>query len=78
MDPITAIIMLVASFAISYALMPTLPDQKPENFEDIQFPQTEEGTAQAVIFGDCWSGDWAILALGNYRTTGIEADTGKK
>jgi len=78
MDPITALIMLVASFAISYALMPTTPDQKPENFEDIQFPQTEEGTAQAVIFGDCWSGDWTILALGNYRTTAIEADDGKK
>lgn len=73
-----ALFMLIASFVISSALAPDIPDQRPENFEDINFPQTEDGTAQAVIFGDCWSGDWTILALGNYRTTAVEADGGKK
>jgi hypothetical protein len=74
-----AIFMLVASYLISYSMMPGPPDPAPpETQDDINFPQIEEGTAQAVIFGDCWSGDWMVLAIGNYRTTEIRKSGGGK
>jgi hypothetical protein len=73
-----AVAMLVISAIISYALMPKMPVTPPESFTDIEFPQTDEGTAQAVIFGDVWSGDWVVLNVGNYRTTAIEKDGGGK
>lgn len=74
MEIFTALIMLVASYVISYALMPKVKPPDPTAFEDIDFPQAEEGTPQAVVFGDCWSADWTVLAVGNYRTSPIHAD----
>jgi hypothetical protein len=70
--------MLVASYIISYATQPKQEGAKPTAFEDIDFPQANEGTPQAVIFGDCWSGDWMVLAVGNYRVEEIHAGGGKK
>jgi hypothetical protein len=72
-----AVLLLIASFVISAALAPKIKPPAPTAFEDIDFPQAEEGTPQAVIFGDCWSGDWTVLTVGNYRTEGIESDEGK-
>ena len=69
---------LIASFVISAALAPKPQNAKPTAFEDIDFPQADEGTPQAVVFGDCWTGDWTVLAVGNYRTQGIDAGGGKK
>lgn len=74
----TAIYLLIASFVISMALAPKIKPPAPTAFEDIDFPQADEGTPQAVIFGDCWSGDWTVLAVGDYRTEGIEGEGGKK
>jgi hypothetical protein len=74
---VTALIMLVASFVISAAFAPKQQPPAPTAFEDIDFPQADEGTPQAVIFGDCWSGDWTVLAVGNYRTSPVHADGGK-
>jgi len=73
-----AFAMLIISAIITYAVMPKMPVRPPESFADIEFPQTDEGTSQAVIFGDCWSGDWVVLNVGNYRTTPIEKDGGGK
>lgn len=73
-----AIIMMVASYVISAALAPKMQPPDPTAFEDIDFPQAEEGTPQAVIFGDCWSGDWTVLAVGNYRTEPIHNDEAAK
>jgi len=73
-----ALAMLVISYIVSYAMMPKTPVQKPEAFNDINFPQSEDGTPQAVIFGDCWSGDWTVLAVGRYRTTEIRKSGGGK
>lgn len=78
MDGWSFVIYLVVSVFLSYALAPKQQSRPPEAFEDIDFPQFEEGTPQAVIFGDCWSGDWMVLAVGNYRTTEIRSDAGKK
>lgn len=73
-----AIFMLIASYVISYATMPKPQDAQATAFSDIDFPQADEGTPQAVIFGDCWSTDWMVLAVGNYRVDEIHAGGGKK
>lgn len=66
-----SLIYLIASYVISYALTPKQKPPKPAAFEDLDIPQIEEGTAQAVFFGDCWTGDWQVLGVGNYRTVPI-------
>lgn len=72
------IFLLIASIIISAALAPKIQQPKPEAFADIEFPQFEDGTPQAVAFGDVWSDDWMVLAVGNYRTEAIDVDSGKK
>jgi hypothetical protein len=71
MDIWTAIIYIAISLFINYSLQPKAQVQPPAAFEDFDFPQADEGTPQAVIFGDCWSEDWMVLAVGNYRNTEI-------
>jgi hypothetical protein len=78
MDPITALLLIVVSAVISYSMIPKVQPPAPAAFEDFNFPQSDEGTPQCVIFGDCWSEDWMVLAVGNYRTTEIRKDNGKK
>lgn len=73
-----AIFYLIASYIISTATAPKPQDAQPTAFKDIDFPQADEGTPQAVIFGDCWSSDWMVLAVGNYRVDEIHAGGGKK
>ena len=72
------VVYLIVSTLITYSLMPKQQPRKPEAFEDIEFPQVDEGTAQCVIFGDCWSEDWTVLAVGNYSTSEVRKDGGKK
>lgn len=74
----TALYLMIASMLISIALTPKQQVPPPTAFEDIDFPQADEGTPQAVIFGDCWSGDWTVLAVGNYRVEAIPGGGGKK
>jgi hypothetical protein len=69
---------LVASYVISAALAPKPQKPKPAAFDDIEFPQFEEGTPQEVIFGDVWTESWMVLGVGNYRTEAIRAKGGKK
>lgn len=71
MELSTYLLILVATTLLSVALAPKVQIQVPEAAKSIDLPQAEEGTAQAVIFGDCWSGDWMVLAHGNYRTEEI-------
>ncbi len=78
MEPTTAIIYLIISLMITAAMMPKVQPRPPEAFEDIDFPQADEGTPQCVIFGDCWVEDWTVLAVGNYRTEEIRGEGGKK
>jgi hypothetical protein len=73
----TAIYLLIASFLLSAALAPKAKAPEPVAFKDIDFPTFDEGMPQAVIFGDCWSGDWCVIGLGGYRTSAIHADGGK-
>lgn len=78
MNIIVQLAILVASILIQAALTPRQRPPKPAAFEDFDFPQADEGTPQAVTFGDCWSEDWTVLAVGNYRSTAIEGEGGKK
>lgn len=73
----TAIFLMIASIVISVALAPKVQAQPPAAFEDIDFPQADEGTPQAVFFGDCWTEDWLVITVGNYRTTPITSKGGK-
>ena len=74
----TAFYLLIASLIISYALAPKPTKPQPVAFEDLDIPRAEEGTEQAVIFGDVWCGDWAVLWYGNYRTTEVRSSGGGK
>lgn len=68
---------LIVSAVYAYTNRPKTPKQKPVAFEDIDFPQFEEGTPQIVFFGDCWTPDWMVLTVGNYRTRAIRTKGGK-
>lgn len=61
------IAILIVSLAISVAMTPKPPQQKPAALSDFEFPQTDEGTPQAVVFGDCWITGWTVLSYGNLR-----------
>ena len=61
----------VASVVISYATRPKAAVPKPAAFEECDFPQSTEGTAQVFIFGDVWIEDWMVVGVGNYRTSPI-------
>lgn len=66
-----AIAMMIVSTIVTAALMPKPKSAEPADIGSFEFPQAEEGTAQAVTFGDCWSNDWAVIGMGNYRTEPI-------
>lgn len=74
-----AIFYLVASFVLNAIFTPKAKNnQSPASQGDFDFPQAEEGTPQAVYFGECWSDAWMVLATGNYRVTEIRKSGGKK
>lgn len=51
--------------------------QQPAGMEEFDFPQEEEGTPQAVFFGDCWTKGYQTIWHGNIRTIKIKSG-GKK
>ncbi len=71
-----ALVLLVASYAITMLTMKT-QNQTAATLEDFDFPQFDEGTPHAVVFGDVWLDGWQVLWFGNYRTTKIQSK-GKK
>lgn len=73
-----AVFYLVASFLLQALFTPKIAPQPPAAFEDFDFPQADEGTPQAVYFGECWSTSWMVLAVGDYRVTTITKSGGKK
>ncbi|PZR90345.1 MAG: hypothetical protein DI537_19205 [Stutzerimonas stutzeri] len=78
MNFLFAIALLVASYVIQVVITPKPEVQKPAALEDFDMPQVEEGTEQAVIFGDNWTPDWIVLWYGNLRTSPIKSSGGKK
>ncbi len=75
---IFAIGLMILSYAISALLVKRQPPMKPAAFEDFQFAQVEEGTPQAVFFGDVWTAGWFVMWYGNMRSTPIKKKAKKK
>ena len=78
MEIVIALIQIAAAVLIQAALAPRQAPPKPAAFDEFDFPQAEEGTPIPVTFGDCWTEDWTVIGVGNYRTSAIEQDTSKK
>lgn len=80
MDPVTAIIvglvLMAASVLISSLAMKN-NRPKPATLEEFDFPQVEEGTPQAWLFGQCWTPGWQVLWFGQLATKKIKS-SGKK
>ncbi len=72
------IALMVASYLISSAMAPKPKVPDPSTFSDFDFPQFDEGTPQPVFFGDCWTSDWMVIGLGNFRTQAVSTGGGKK
>jgi hypothetical protein len=73
-----ALFFLAASLLITALFTPRTQQPSPPAFSDFDFPQADEGTPQAVYFGECWSTSWMVLAVGDYRVTPIRKKGGKK
>lgn len=81
MNFLWAIALLVASYAITALLTPkpkSSGDAAASMFKDVQFPIAEEGSSQAVVFGDCWTPDFQVIWYGNMKTETIKAGSGGK
>lgn len=82
MNFVFAIAMLVVSYAITAltAKNNKPKDAVPARLSEFAFPQHDEGTAQAVVFGEVWTSDWMVLYYGNLSTEAIRAKSsgGKK
>ena len=70
------LIVLIISVIIQIALAPTPNVPKPSTLVDFDLPQADEGTPQAVVFGEVWIRGWMVLSFGNLRTTEITMDSG--
>jgi hypothetical protein len=69
---------LIGGFLIQalFAKKPKPP--RATTLDDFEVPQIEEGTPQAVVFGDVWLEGWQVVWYGNYRTTKIKSKGKKK
>lgn len=68
---------IIFSYYLNQAMAPKPKKPKPAAFADWEFPQFEEGTSQAVIFGEVWTRDWFVLWYGNYKIEPIKTKSGK-
>jgi hypothetical protein len=81
MNFVWAIALLVVSFIITALITPRAKtpanqDALASMFKDINIPIPDEGAAQAVVFGDCWTPDWQVIWYGNMSTTPITVTSG--
>lgn len=71
-----ALVFMVASYVIQSLTM-KVQNPKPAGLDEWDFPQSEEGTEQCVVFGDVWIKGPFILWYGDYETKKIKS-RGKK
>ena len=64
--------LFIVSFALS-SLLVKGQKRKPAGLEEFEFPQADEGTPQAVVFGDAWTSGF-VPWWGNLRTKKIKQD----
>lgn len=80
MDPFTMLAIAFVMLAVSYVIQSIMAKNtkpKPAGLEEWDFPQYEDGTPKAVLFGDAWTSGPMVLWYGNYRTKKIKSG-GKK
>lgn len=71
-----AFAMLAVSYIIQSLIMKT-NKPKPAGLDQWDFPQVDDGTPQAVPFGDVWTEAAMVCWYGNYRTSKIKSSGGK-
>lgn len=71
------IIIMIVAMVVAYATRPKPKSAKPASIGDFDMPVVEEGTEQAVFFGDCWITGWQVLSYGSLRTTKVQTKSGK-
>lgn len=69
---------IIASYVIAAVFTEQPAPPKPTALEDFDLPQVEDGTPQAVVFGDVICDGWQILWYGNYRTSEVTAGSASK
>ncbi len=67
------IVMFIISYYTSSQMMKNKQKRDPLSEQDVDLPQVDEGTAQAVLHGDCWTAGWTVLGWGNLRNKGISS-----
>lgn len=76
---VAIVLLIVSALVTTLAMSGNRPqDAKANVLADFNFPQFQEGTPQAVIFGDVWSGDWMVLWYGDFGVDPIKGKGGKK
>jgi hypothetical protein len=79
MSFVWAIALLIVSYIITAVITPRPKppaDAIASMFKDVNFPIAEEGSAQAVLFGDCWTPDFQCIWYGNMKTEAITSSGG--
>jgi hypothetical protein len=71
------LIVLIISYAVSYALAPKPPEPSPASLSDIEAPTAEEGRPIPVVFGTVFISSPNVVWYGNLGTTPITSSTGK-
>lgn len=71
-------VVLVISYAITYALAPKPPTPKPAALEDFDVPVAEEGRPIPVVFGTVLVTGANVVWYGDLSTTAIMGEGGKK
>jgi hypothetical protein len=77
MNFVFAVALLVVSYVITALVAKKQTGASASTLQDFDVPTTAEGTAQVVMFGDCWSGDWTVLWYGDFGVKAIKSG-GKK
>jgi len=81
MNFVWAFALLVLSYIITAVITPRPKppaDAVATMFKDINIPVADEGSAQAVVFGDCWTPDFQVIWYGNMKTEPITTSSGVK
>ena len=71
-------VVLVVAVVMMAAFAPKPVQPKATAFEDIDFPEAEEGSDKHAVFGQKWSKSWMVLTVGNYRTRMVKVKGGGK
>jgi len=70
--------LMVISYLLTQALTPKPKAPQPAALREFDFPQADEGTPMAVVFGQVWLEGWMVLSVGNYSVEAIESSGGGK